>query len=68
MSTTDQRRAGLAKAAEVADYLKTTPAHLANLRFLGTGPAFVKLGRSVRYRWSDVDAWVQANRQTKSAR
>lgn len=53
----------LAKPAEVADYLGTTPAHLANLRYLGKGPAWVKLGRSVRYRWADVDAFVDANVQ-----
>jgi predicted DNA-binding transcriptional regulator AlpA len=59
---TDERR-DLAKAAEVAAYLQTTPAHLANLRYLGKGPAWVQLGRSIRYRWADVDAWVAANVQ-----
>lgn len=54
---------GLAKPAEVAEYLRTTVAHLANLRYLGKGPAWVQLGRSVRYRWADVDAWVEANLQ-----
>jgi predicted DNA-binding transcriptional regulator AlpA len=27
------------------------------------GPPFVKLGRSVRYLVSDLDAWLQAHRQ-----
>jgi predicted DNA-binding transcriptional regulator AlpA len=34
---------------------------LRNLRNLGGGIAFVKLGRLVRYRLSDVEAWEQAH-------
>lgn len=59
-----QDRTGLAKASEVAEYLNTTVNQLARLRFLGDGPAYVKLGRSVRYRWGDVDQWVSGNLQT----
>lgn len=52
---------GLAKAPQVAAYLLTTPNQLARLRFEGHGPKYVKLGRSVRYRWEDVHSWVEAN-------
>jgi hypothetical protein len=31
--------------------------HLANLRKAGKGPAYVKLGRSVRYSMADAIAW-----------
>lgn len=27
----------------------------------GQGPPFIKVGRLVRYRRSDVDAWLRAN-------
>lgn len=30
----------------------------ANWRYQGRGPAFVKVGRHVRYRRRDVDAWI----------
>lgn len=30
-------------------------------RMAGYGPRFVKVGRSVRYRTSDVLAWLEAN-------
>lgn len=30
-------------------------------RAKGKGPPFIKLGRLVRYRRSDVDAWLRAN-------
>jgi excisionase family DNA binding protein len=33
----------------------------------GRGPAFVKLGRHVRYRASDVEAWVDANVHRRQA-
>ena len=62
-STDGNSRTGLAKAAAVADYLGTTIAQLARLRWEGKGPTYVRLGRSIRYRWSDVDAWVEANVQ-----
>ncbi|WML66095.1 DNA-binding protein [Rhodococcus sp. AH-ZY2] len=41
--------------------MRTTPAKLANDRYRGIGPKFVKHGRRVLYRWSDVHAWTEAN-------
>jgi excisionase family DNA binding protein len=58
---------GLATAREVADYLRTTSNQLNRLRYEGHGPRYVKLGRSVRYRWDDVHAWVEDNLRTASA-
>ena len=31
---------------------------LARLRTEGRGPKFFKIGRSVKYRWSDVEEWL----------
>lgn len=56
----------LAKPNEVAEYIGITEAALARTRYLGTGPAFLKLGRRVRYRWEDVIAWAESQTQTKS--
>ena len=36
-------------------------------RVYGTGPRFVKLGRSVRYRPADLDAWIDANRRASTS-
>ena len=58
---TQQQDTGLVKASKVAEFLDTTPGRLAKMRMDGDGPPFVKLGRSVRYRWSDVHRWVDAN-------
>lgn len=37
---------------------------LAKWRMIGTGPTYVKFGRHVRYRRSDLDAWLAT--QTRS--
>lgn len=47
--------------AEVAEYLGKTPAALAQDRYRGDGPPYIKIGRSVRYDWAEVMAWVKAN-------
>lgn len=31
-------------------------------RHLGKGPAYLKVGRQVRYRQSDLDVWLQDRR------
>jgi predicted DNA-binding transcriptional regulator AlpA len=36
-------------------------------RYLGRGPAYIKLGQHVRYRRSDVDAWLESQRVTPQA-
>jgi hypothetical protein len=51
----------LAVPAEVAQYRHTTTAALAQDRYKGTGPKFIKRGRRVLYRWSDVLEWLDRN-------
>ena len=40
---------------------------LQSWRYAGRGPRFIKLGRMVRYRNSDVDAYLHANTRGKVA-
>lgn len=44
---------------EVAHRLGVQAATLATWRFRGFGPPFVKVGRSVRYRLSSLEAWLE---------
>ena len=46
---------------EIATYLHTSIARLAQMRYQGTGPRFVKVGRRVLYRWVDVRGWLDEN-------
>lgn len=50
-----------ATPAEVALKLDTTEAGLAQMRYRGTGPKFIKVGKKVLYRWSDIGAYLDAN-------
>jgi hypothetical protein len=54
-------RAPMWNSDQVAAYLNTTTGRLANMRCAGIGPAFVKVGQSVRYRVEDIEAYVNAN-------
>lgn len=46
---------------EVAKYLHVSESSLAQDRYRGTGPRFIKHGRRVLYRWADVHAYLDAN-------
>lgn len=43
---------------ELAKYLGIGESTLLQYRFDGTGPAYIKLGHLVRYKISDVEAWL----------
>lgn len=59
--------ADTATAKEVAEYLHTSEAGLAQMRYRGIGPKFVKVGpRKIIYRWSDVKAYMDANTITRT--
>lgn len=53
---------GLATPSEAADYLRTTPAKLAQDRYLGLGPTYVKLPGRVLYPWSELKAYVEEHK------
>lgn len=44
----------------VAAHLDMTVQALATMRFRGEGPAYVKVGRRVRYNMADVEQWIDA--------
>jgi len=43
-----------------------SPSTLAKKRMAGTGPAFFKLGRAIKYDRADVDAWILTRRRTST--
>lgn len=53
-----------AKPSEVAEALGTSEQGLAQMRYRGTGPKYVKVGEGLRgrviYRWSDVKDWLDS--------
>lgn len=53
-------RHNLATSAEVAEYLAVPVRTLDDWAHRRTGPKFSKVGRYRRYRWADVEKWVDA--------
>ncbi|WP_333766486.1 helix-turn-helix transcriptional regulator [Streptomyces sp. IBSBF 2435] len=51
-------RRALATPVEVSEYLGVPVATLYQWRHRGIGPKVHKLGRHLRYRWTEVEAWV----------
>ena len=45
--------------SEAARKLKLSESYLNKCRTNGGGPVFVRLGRAIRYREADLDAWVR---------
>lgn len=50
-----------------ATYCGSKPATLIKYRWLGQGPAFVKLGRKVLYETAELDRWITASRRTSTS-
>jgi predicted DNA-binding transcriptional regulator AlpA len=57
---TAQEETRLVTPADAARQVCVSVGALAQLRYLGTGPRFVKLGvKTVRYRQQDLDEWIE---------
>jgi predicted DNA-binding transcriptional regulator AlpA len=51
--------------AKLASRLDVSRATLQSWRYAGKGPRYIKIGRLIRYRSADVDAYLRA--QTRGA-
>ena len=54
-----ERTARLLTVDELAIYLGVPVATLYAWRYRGQGPAGFRVGKHLRYRWSDVECWVR---------
>lgn len=52
---------------EAADYIGISTVQLEIWRSHGDGPCYCKLSRLVRYKRSDLDAWMLARRRSNTA-
>ena len=57
----------LLATAEVAERLRVSTSFLAKARVTGLGPRFIKIGRSCRYRLSDVESYERSRAQTSTS-
>ncbi|WP_370326022.1 helix-turn-helix transcriptional regulator [Euzebya sp.] len=49
----------LLTAAELADYLAVPLRTIYAWRYQGDGPVGLRIGRHLRFRWVDVQAWLE---------
>ena len=59
--------ASLITAPVLASLLESTERTLSEWRIRGTGPAYIRVGRSVRYRPEAVDAWLLSQEHSSTA-
>jgi excisionase family DNA binding protein len=50
----------LASTVQVAEFLGVPPRTLDQWAYKGIGPRWSKIGRHRRYRWTDVETYVEA--------
>lgn len=53
--------------AEAADYLGFSKSWLDRSRLRGGGPAYCKIGRAIRYRCPDLEAYLDAMRRNSTS-
>jgi predicted DNA-binding transcriptional regulator AlpA len=63
---TDQVTERLVPPEDLAELLSVSTGQLAQMRYLGTGPQYVKVGTRVRYALSDVRAWLDDQRRSRT--
>ncbi len=57
----------LLKTQQAANYLALSVTTLEKYRVYGGGPSFVRLGRAVRYRTADLNAWLESRVRTSTS-
>jgi predicted DNA-binding transcriptional regulator AlpA len=53
--------------SEVAELLGIAPRAMESWRLRGTGPRYVRVGRLIRYRNTDVSAWLAARERASTS-
>lgn len=57
----------MATPEEVAEVLHTTVASLAQMRYRGEGPKFIRVGRRrILYRWTNIEEWLAESTCSRS--
>lgn len=57
----------LATDKDFGRYAGLSIAQVAQLRYLGNGPRFIRVtGRQIRYRWEDIEDWLEAQTFSRS--
>lgn len=67
METSMDKLSNYLTTKQAAKLLQLSPAALTNWRSKGGGPIYYKIGRSIRYSISDLDAFLKARKLAHTA-
>jgi predicted DNA-binding transcriptional regulator AlpA len=67
MATSDTNMSAVMDVLAAAARCGLSVSTLNKLRLVGGGPRFAKLGRAVRYRVADIDAWIEASLRSSTS-
>jgi len=67
-STSESCLIQLMTPAEVSEYLSVPAGTLANWRYQGHGPRYLRVGRHIRYLADDVHDWVLTQASSRDER
>lgn len=51
---------------DLAEQLRLADETVRYWRHVGVGPRYLKVGRNIRYRTADVEAWLKSREQVKA--
>jgi len=63
----DNQRPTMFTVAETAEYLGLAQSTLNKWRCIGGGPKYLKMGKAVRYRLSDIQEWLEENQRAHTS-
>lgn len=58
----NEKESVVLREGQAAAHIDVAQQTLTNWRYLGKGPAYVLVGRAVRYRVEDLDDWLNKHR------
>jgi len=61
-AVTDEHARRVIREDAAAKYVDLSVGFLRRARACGRGPAYVRVGRTIRYQVVDLDAWLRAHR------
>jgi excisionase family DNA binding protein len=55
------RYANLATVKDLAEYAGVPVKTVYEWNYRGTGPKAIRVGRYLRFRWDDIESWIERN-------
>ena len=67
MTDTASTQRRMLRTEDAAGYVGLSASTLCKLRLVGNGPRYIKIGKSVVYDPTDLDAWLSSKRRSSTS-